>query len=100
MGEKQRNGETLYEHHLEQLALHLLQTRYNEETARNILAQKPQVDDSKEKGKSRWENSSVRFYNTTNRKRPPDLSTLGECCLTRHLRKDYSLIETMLGDNF
>ena len=95
--EKQGDDEPLFESHIQQLSLHLLQTRYDRETAVQIMKQKPRKKGSTTKKKS--EHSSVKFHNSTNTTIPVALSPLGECCLTRHLQQDYRLIRTMLGDD-
>jgi len=96
--EKQDNGETLFEQHIENISLHLLQTRYTLQKAKDLIKQKPHEVSST--GKEIWSHSSAKFQNSTNAEAvPPVLSPLGECCLARHLEQDYRLIQTMImGD--
>ena len=75
---------------------HLLQTRYAHKKAKNIVMENPLRVGTKQK--EMWMHSSARFHNSTNTK-PPELSALAECCLARHLEKDYRLIRTMLQGN-
>ena len=116
----ENQSSSLFEQHIQQLGLHLLSTRYGTQKAKEILNHKPQ-DDVRSSHKEMLEHSSARYYNTTaiivasaattndsDRKKeqqqqaqqspPAFLSPLGECCLARHLHKDYRLIQTMLGD--
>ena len=75
--------------HIEQLSLHLLQTRYSNLTSSNILKLKPEKNDiiSKEKA----EHSSRRHSNSK-----AVLSPLGECCMVKYFLKDYQLIQAMI----
>ena len=105
MEKQQGNSDTHFTHHIQQLSLHLLETRYDRDTAKQILQQKPEVveDEKAEKNKQKWEHSSANFYsNSTNTTDtvppPPALSPLGECCLARHLTNDYRMIMTMLQE--
>ena len=105
MEKQQGNSETLFTHHIQELSLHLLETRYDRDTAKQILQQKPEVieDEKAEKNKQKWEHSSANFYSnstntTANAPPPPALSPLGECCLARHLTNDYRMIKTMLQE--
>ena len=43
MEKQQGNSETHFTHHIQQLSLHLLETRYDRDTAKQILQQKPEV---------------------------------------------------------
>ncbi|ACI65064.1 predicted protein [Thalassiosira pseudonana CCMP1335] len=94
--EKQKgNDSPLFEQHLDQLSLALLEQRYGREVATRIIESTPQTVRASEQKKEKWEHSSVQFNNST---KPPPLTKLGECCLSRHLEKDYRLIQSMLGD--
>jgi hypothetical protein len=94
--EKQEgNDSPLFEQHLDQLSLALLEQRYGREVATRIIESTPQTVRASEQKKEKWEHSSVQFNNST---KPPPLTKLGECCLSRHLEKDYRLIQSMLGD--
>jgi hypothetical protein len=89
--EKNKNGTSLFEKHIQQLFLHLLQSRYDEATAKSILDQKPQAKEGQLKDMAKYEHSSSKHHNTTK------LTSLAECCLARHLQDDYHLISSMLG---
>jgi len=107
--ERLQDGTTLFEQHIRQVSLHLLQSRYDEQTAHAILDKKAKEDGNTTKGKEKMEHSSVRFFNSTTTtsgggtSSSSELSPLAECCLARHLKEDYRLIQTMLlgkeGDN-
>jgi len=108
--EKQGDGgEALFEQHIQMLMLHLLATRYTQDkasaahqTANDIIMQKHQNQRGTSENGAKWKHSSVAFHNatsTTTNVPPPSLSPLGECCLARHLEKDYRLIRTMIGDD-
>jgi len=96
-------NETLFEKHIDNLMLQLLQNQYGVDLGNKMtrLAQEQEVKrgethDSRSSNKQQEQtylHSSVKFYNST----PPALTKLGECCLARHLMDDYRLIESMLG---
>ena len=99
--EKRRGAnKALFEKYIENLMLHLLQNRDG------AYASKEMIQLGQEQGSKRRRNglpegsdqstlhSSVEFYNSTQ----PLLSELGECCLARHLKDDYRLIQSMLGN--
>ena len=91
--EKNKNGTSLFEKHIQQLFLHLLQSRYDEATANSILDQKPREKEGQLKDMAKYyEHSSSKHHNNTTK-----LSSLAECCLARHLQDDYRLILSMIG---
>ncbi|KAL9188974.1 hypothetical protein ACHAXT_011464 [Thalassiosira profunda] len=96
MERRQGSNETLFENHIQQLSSHLLESKYGEETAKAIMAQEPAT--LRDGLKEQYEHSSAKFHEATKASPPKPLSRLGECCLARHLGKDYNLIKMMLGD--
>ena len=102
---EKRSGanETMFETHIENARLHLLQHRYDADVGKEmmILAQEQELKKEetrrlKMKGKPKAEthlHSSAKFYNSTK----PTLTPLGECCLARFLTDDYRLIQSMVG---
>ena len=90
------NNSSLFEQHIDQLALTFLETRYDQHVAEEIIQQKPVKSKVKEKSKEKWQHSSLNYHNQT--KHLP-LTPLGECCLTRHLENDYRLIRAMVPDS-
>ena len=96
-------NETLFEKHIDNLMLQLLQNQYGVDLGNKMmrLAQEQEVKrgethdlrSSNKQQEQAYLHSSEKFYNST----PPALTKLGECCLARHLMDDYRLIESMLG---
>lgn len=102
---EKRSGanETLFEKHIQNLNIELLQSTYGADAVKEMmrLAQQQKVkreERRKKKGKLSeiHLHSSAKFYNSTNSTKPI-LTPLGECCLARHLIDDYRLILSMLG---
>lgn len=89
---------TLFEKYIDNLMLHLLQNQYGAEASKEMMRLDHEQKAKRERnGPSKQQDhthSSVKFYNST----PPLLTKLGECCLARHLKDDYRLIESMLGN--
>lgn len=97
------SNETLFEQHIENLRHHLLSTRYGMDASNKMmrLAQEQRLKleerrrrqtNDKQKDETHL-HSSTKFFNSTK----STLTKLGECCLTRYLRDDYRLIQSMLG---
>ena len=104
---KEGADESLFEHHIQQLSLHLLHRvkGYKMSDAQYILRQKPDRIDNKhyEIAREKRRHSSVEFHNKSSANSssfiipsPSPLSELGECCLSRHLMTDYCIIQSML----
>ena len=102
---KEGAAEPLFEHHIQQLSMHLLHRvkGYKMSDAQYILRQKPDRIDNKlyEIAREKRRHSSVEFHNNSSTNSSSfipssPLSELGECCLSRHLMTDYRIIQSML----
>lgn len=90
--EKQSGAkEALFEQHIDQLALSLTHTHFGRDVARE-LKQKMEKKLHKSKNEKMMHSSST----YTNQTKPPPLTPLGECCLTRYFEDDYRLIQSMV----
>ena len=74
-----------FEQDIDAYIFHLLQTRYGAELATNMMKT---IESKKE---------IERFHSTGSVPFTP-LTPVGECCMTRYLEDDYSLIQAMLGE--
>lgn len=78
-----------FEDDVEALILDLLRERYGS----NILDARQRKEESFKREKEAKTHSSVTTW-----KKASSLSRLGECCLAQYYRKDYHILQTMLGE--